>query len=77
MMIQILDELWLDIWAVTAIKKIDEKSCSLWVTGQGAMDGMVLDYPAAEVATAINDEREKADQEPDEEDETEAEEDEE
>lgn len=77
MMIQILDELWLDIWAVTAIKKIDEKSCSLWVTGQGAMDGMVLDYPAEEVATAINDEREKDDEEPDEEDETEAEEDEE
>ena len=77
MLIQILDELWLDIWAVTAIKKIDDKSCSLWVTGQGAMDGMVLDYPAEEVATAINDEREKADQEPDEEDETEAEEDEE
>ena len=69
MLIQILDELWLDIWAVTAIKKIDEKSCSLWVTGQGAMDGMVLDYPAEEVAQAINDEREKGDAEPDEEDE--------
>jgi hypothetical protein len=69
MLIQILDDLWLDIWSVTAIKKIDEKSCTLWVTGQGAMDGLVLDYPAEEVAQAINDEREKGDEEPESEDE--------
>jgi hypothetical protein len=69
MLIQILDDLWLDIWSVTAIKKIDDKSCSLWVTGQAATEGMVLDYPAEEVAEAINDEREKSDQEPEEEDE--------
>ena len=59
MLIQILDELWLDIWAVTAIKKIDEKSCALWLTGQSGEEGLVLDYPAEEVAQAINDEREK------------------
>ena len=68
MLIEILDGVWLDIWSVTVIKKIDDKSCSLWVTGQGAMDGFVLDYPHAEVAQAINDEREKADEEPEEED---------
>lgn len=69
MLIQILDELWLDIWAVTAIKKIDEKSCALWLTGQSGEEGLVLDYPAEEVAQAINDEREKDGEEPEEEDE--------
>ena len=67
MLIQILDELWLDIWAVTAIKKIDEKSCALWLTGQSGEEGLVLDYPAEEVAQAINDEREKDGEEPEEE----------
>ena len=66
MLIQILDELWLDIWAVTAIKKIDEKSCALWLTGQSGEEGLVLDYPAEEVAQAINDEREKDGEEPEE-----------
>ena len=64
MLIQILDNFWLDVWSVTCIKKIDDKSCSLWVTGQGAMDGLVLDYPADEVAQAINDERKRGDSEP-------------
>ena len=75
MLIQILDELWLDIWAVTAIKKIDEKSCALWLTGQSGEEGLVLDYPAEEVAQAINDEREKDGEEPEEEKTAEPEED--
>jgi hypothetical protein len=75
MLIQILDELWLDIWAVTAIKKIDEKSCALWLTGQSGEEGLVLDYPAEEVAQAINDEREKDGEEPEEEKNAEPEED--
>ena len=66
MLIQSLDDLWLDIWAVTAIKKIDEKSCALWLTGQSGEEGLVLDYPAEEVAQAINDEREKDGEEPEE-----------
>ena len=75
MLIQILDELWLDIWAVTAIKKIDEKSCAVWLTGQSGEEGLVLDYPAEEVAQAINDEREKDGEEPEEEKNAEPEED--
>jgi len=65
MLIEILEGVWLDIWQVTAIKKIDENKCALWLTGQSGEEGLVLNYEASEVAEAINNAREESDQEPD------------
>lgn len=41
--------------AVTVVKEISEKKCSLWVTGQAAPDGFVLEYSAEEVVQALDD----------------------
>ena len=60
-MIELVEGLWLDPWAVTMIKKIEDGKCSLWVTGQSALEGFVLDYDAAEVAEAVNDARNESD----------------
>jgi hypothetical protein len=58
-MIELVEGFWVDPWDVKVIKTIDEKSCSLWVSGQSATDGFVIPYPAEEVVQAIIDEREK------------------
>lgn len=70
-MIELVEGFWVDPWEVKIVKKIDEKSCVLYVTGEGAMDGHVLNYPADQVVQVIEDEREKSDEveEDDEEDE--------
>ena len=56
-MIELLEGFWVDPFSVAVIKAIDESSCSLWVTGQSAMDGFVLSYPAQEVVDAVLDAR--------------------
>ena len=63
---EIVDGVWLDPWSVTMVKKIDDSKCSLWLTGQSALEGHVLDYPAEEVVQAINDLREEDEGETDE-----------
>ena len=62
-MIELIEGFWVDPWEVKIVKKIDEKSCVLYVTGEGAMDGHVLNYPADQVVQVIEDEREKSDEE--------------
>lgn len=52
-MIELVDGFWVVPENVTVIKKIDEDKCALWVVGQSAMDGFVLDYPAEEVVEAL------------------------
>ena len=54
-MIEILEGVWLNPHSVTVIKAISENKCALWVRGQSAMDGFVFEYPASEVAEAVND----------------------
>ncbi len=61
-MIELVEGFWVDPWEVKIVKAINKESCLLYVTGEGAMDGHVLDYPADEVVQAILDEREKSDQ---------------
>lgn len=62
MIIEIVEGVWLDPWSVTVIKKIDEDKCALWTTGQSALEGFVLEYPADEVAQAVNDARAESDE---------------
>lgn len=52
-MIELLEGFWVDPFEVKIVKAIDERSCLLFVTGEGAMDGHVLDYPAEEVVDAV------------------------
>ena len=66
-MIELAEGIWINSEAVTMIKAIDEKSCALWVTGQSALDGFVLEYPAGEVAEVINDALENVEYEDEEE----------
>ena len=54
-MIELVEGFWVDPFEVKIVKKIDEKSCLLFVTGEGAMDGHVLEYTAEEVVDALID----------------------
>ena len=54
-MIELVEGFFVDPHAVTVIKAISKSKCALWVTGQSALDGFVLDYPADEVAEAVTD----------------------
>lgn len=76
-MIELVEGFWVDVWEVRIVKAIDEKSCILYVTGEGAMDGHVLDYPAEDVVQHILDAREESEEEDEEEEETEDDEEEE
>lgn len=62
MMIEIVDGFWIDVWKARAIRKVDDDTCLLYMAGQGAMDGHLLEFPADEVADLINDEQEKQEQ---------------
>jgi hypothetical protein len=53
--IELVEGFFVDPHAVTVIKAIPDSKCALWVTGQSALDGFVLDYPADEVAEAVAD----------------------
>ena len=59
-MIELLEGFWIDPWDVVIIKRIDDKSCLLYATGEGAMDGHVLEYTAEEVVQAVMDAREES-----------------
>lgn len=54
-MIELLDGFWVVPENVTVIKRIDKERCALWVVGQSAMDGFVLNYSAEEVVEALLD----------------------
>jgi hypothetical protein len=53
--IELVDGFWVDPLSVTVVKAINEKSCAIWTTGQSALEGHILDYPAADVVEAIED----------------------
>jgi len=59
-MIELVEGFWVDPWEVKIVKKIDDKSCVLYVTGEGYMDGHVIPYEASEVVQAILDAREQS-----------------
>jgi hypothetical protein len=54
-MIELVDGFWINPAKVTVIKANGKDSCTLWVRGQSAMDGFVLDYPADEVVELLHD----------------------
>lgn len=64
-MIELVEGFWVDPFQVTVVKALGEKKCALWVYGQSAMDGFVLDYSADDVTRAIIDAREEQEQEAD------------
>ena len=72
-MIELVEGFWVDPFQVTVVKSISENKCSLWVYGQSATEGFVLDYPAEEVVQAIIDARVEDEEESDSEEETEEE----
>lgn len=61
-MIELIENFWCDPFSVTVVKAISENKCALWVTGQSAMDGFVLDYSAAEVVQAIEDAKQESEE---------------
>jgi len=63
MLTQIVEGVWLDPWSVTMIKHTEDAKCSIWTTGQSALEGFVLEYSAEEVAEAVNDARAESDEE--------------
>lgn len=52
-MIEIYDGFFVNPWKVTVVKAAGEDKCVLYVSGQSALDGFVVDRPALEVATDI------------------------
>lgn len=56
-MIELVEGFWVDPWEVKIVKTINEKSCILYVTGEGYMDGHVLEYPTDDVVQAVEDAR--------------------
>lgn len=55
MLIEIVENLWLDPFEVKLVRANGENKCTLWITGEGYMEGHPLDYPASEVVEAVND----------------------
>ena len=58
-MVELVQGFWCDPFEVKIVKKIDDKSCILYITGEGAMDGHVLEYSAEDVVDVILEERRK------------------
>lgn len=54
-LIELVEGFFVDPEMVTVVKAAGDNKCTLWVTGQGALDGFVLDYPASEVVEHLND----------------------
>lgn len=52
-MIELVEGFWVFPDDIKAIKRISKKSCSVWVTGQSATDGFVLNCPAEDVLEAL------------------------
>lgn len=67
-MIEIYDGFFVDPWKVTVIKRAEKDKCVLYVNGQSALDGFVVDRAALEVATDIV-EAKREEEEPNEDDE--------
>ena len=53
-MLEVDDGIYLSPEHVTMIKSAGEGKCALWVTGQSALDGFVLDRDAKELAEDIS-----------------------
>ncbi len=68
-MIELYEGFWCDPWEVKIVKKIDDKNCTLWITGEGYLEGHVIPYPAEEVVQAVIDARDGTEEEGIEEDE--------
>lgn len=62
-MIQLVEGFWCDPFDVMVVKAIGKDKCALWMTGQNATEGFVLDYPASEVVEAVMDERDNYEEE--------------
>lgn len=72
-MIEIYDGFFVNPWKVTVVKATEEDKCVLYVSGQSALDGFVVNRPALEVATdiveAMREDQEREDEATDEEEE--------
>jgi hypothetical protein len=68
-MIEIDDGFFVDPYSVTVVKAGGKKRCVIFVTGQSALDGFVINRPALEVATDIVEELQENDDEDSEEEE--------
>jgi hypothetical protein len=67
-MIEIEDGFFVDPFAVTVVKAAGKKKCVLYVIGQSALDGFVLERNALEAAQEILDARAGVEEENDDED---------
>lgn len=47
------DEHFIVVESVISVKKIDKDKCSLWLTGQSAQDGFVVEKGAKELVEEI------------------------
>ncbi len=52
-MIEIYEGFFVNPWKVTVVKAAEKDKCVLYVSGQSALDGFVVDRAALEVATDI------------------------
>lgn len=48
-MIELVEGFWVVPEDIKVVKRISDDKCALWVTGQSAMDGFVLDYSAEDI----------------------------
>jgi len=53
MLVGITEDLFVNPWKVTVVKAAGEGKCVLYVSGQSALDGFVVNRDALEVATDI------------------------
>lgn len=64
-MFEIDDGLFLDPWAVVAVKSVGEGKCAVYLKGQSAVDGSFLvNKPALEAATDVMEARQEFDEQP-------------
>ena len=71
--VQVTDDIFLDPEAVMMIKAIDKEKCLVFLNGQSALEGHIIEREALDLATELieemNDSDEKSDDEEDDEDE--------
>ena len=56
-MIELFEGFFADPWDVKAIKAITKNKCAIWLTGQNAENGFVIDVAAKDAVQQIMDAR--------------------
>jgi hypothetical protein len=67
LMIELTEGFWVSAEDIKVIKRIDDKRCALWVSGQSAIEGFVLECAAEDILRLLGYSDEEEDEDHDDE----------